>query len=251
MYIHIIGGLFLPTVGSALANSTQFIESLGGVHTFRPLLEVARQFQEEYVGTHRINFTERYDKQRPDYRYQTRLYVWEGSVAPKKKRRKNTGWTNKPKKGGSGGETKRVEIFKRLRLSEVDTGELIQLIETDAKRMEGYDKGQLRVTEINLLSGGTRRQQWHADVFGAERPDDLKPGEVDGSLIYALSEKCRLHLEGERTAMITPGFGLAPGKDMREHGTTPMYHAFTCTLTEWKRLRERIMLWHYELHEIM
>jgi hypothetical protein len=55
------------------------------------------------VGTHRINFTERYGKQRPDYRYQTRLYVWEGSVAPKKKRRKNTGWTNKPKKGGSGG----------------------------------------------------------------------------------------------------------------------------------------------------
>jgi hypothetical protein len=77
-------------------------------------------------------------------------------VAPKKKRRKKTGWTDKPK-GGSGSENKRVEIFQRLRLSEVDTGELVRLIETDAKQMEGYDKGQLRVvTEINLLSGGTR-----------------------------------------------------------------------------------------------
>jgi hypothetical protein len=56
----------------------------------------------------------------------------------------------------------------------------MQLIETDAKQLEGYNKRQLRVTEINLLSGGTRRQQWHAYVFGAERPDDLKPGEVDG-----------------------------------------------------------------------
>jgi len=47
-------GLFLPQLGVPLADSPQFIESLGGVHTFRPLLEVARRFQEEDVGTHRI-----------------------------------------------------------------------------------------------------------------------------------------------------------------------------------------------------
>jgi hypothetical protein len=116
-----------------------------------------------------------------------------------------------------------VEIFQRLRLLEVDTRKLIWLIETDAKQLEGYDKGQLQVPEIFLLLGGTRRQQWHADVFGAEQPDYLKPGEVDGSLIYALSEKCQLHLEGERTAMLTPGlafwFGAWKGSAGAQHDT--------------------------------
>ena len=91
----------------------------------------------------------------------------------------------------------RVEIFERLRLSEVDRGELIQLIETDAKQLEGYDKGQLQVTEANLHWGV------HAATSGMET------SLVHGSLIYALSEKCRLHLEGERTAMITPGLAFA------------------------------------------